>query len=74
MCYFRDLIRLKSNFDENSGVTFPFSEEITAEWYESKVRKIVKRSGLIDYALELVNLAIKNNIPVGTTFQVNQTG
>lgn len=66
--YFRDLISLKSNFDENAGVIFPFSEKIAAEWYESKVRKIVKRSGLIDYALELVNLAIKNNIPVGASF------
>lgn len=64
MFHFRDLIQLKSNLDESASVAFPFTDKVTAEWYESKIRKIVKRSGLIDYALELVNLAIKNNIPV----------
>ena len=40
------------------------SKKEIAEWYEKKIRDIVDRSGLIDYALELLNLASKNNISV----------
>lgn len=42
----------------------PLSKKDITNWYKKKIRKIVDESGLIDYALELLNLAYENNISV----------
>lgn len=42
----------------------PLSKKDITNWYKKKVRKIVDESGLIDYALVLLNLAYENNISV----------
>lgn len=45
---------------------YPYTYKVLASWYETKIRKVVDQSGLVDNALELLNIGRQNGINVSS--------